>query len=477
MALIPNTQPSALSFTNSLVANQLLTQMNPGVVFELSNDASVFNYMLRLVNQKAGGSIGLNTQEIVSASRGWDYIQARINARSVVGGKLRLTFDQPVDGARLGDKVFYGIETSRIGRITAAVNGAGGYIEIAPAFNGSFTVADFPAGSLIGIHGDVSPQTISQQKQRRFLNPTLQTNYFSTQREGYYQARYEKLSTRVTTTGGQPSVFVDEDTGMWVTSMQRDMLRRLELAIDWDYRFSAADTWTDADGEYATTGGVKWIIQNRGGDYLKYNTPLSRNQIDAWLGSMFDKNIGTTAQYTWFMGRGLWAVLNSFGDEYIKAAGVLNTWAGEDVKGLNIPIYYISGIANPIAIVIDPGFNEPRYGGLGTRSTIPGYGQYTLGQLSGFLMSDAMIRTADGGRAPQLQQYHFGSQQYYMGILKGIDANGFAGGVIPSTSAANMIDQDQLMVATLQDATQVGVLTQFAIDGTGYGMAWIEPGQ
>lgn len=474
MALIPNTQPSALSFTNSLIANQLLTQMNPGVVYQLSNKKSVFNYMLRLVNQKAGGSIGLNTFEIVSASRGWDYIQARINTRTG-STRLRLTFDQPVLGARLNDKVFYGNETFRIGRIVEVVNGAGGYIDIIPAFNGTFTVADFPAGALIGIHGDVSPQTISNQKQRRFLNPTLQTNYFSTQREGYHQARFEKQSTRVTTNGSQPSVFVDEDSGMWINSLQMDMLARLEQSMDWDYRFGGAQTWSDQDGDFATNGGVKWLIQNRGGDYLKYNTPLTRNQIDAFLGSMFDKNIGVNCNYAWFMGRGLFAVLNSFGEDFIRQAGTLNTWAGEDVTGLNIPVYYVSGIQTPIAIVPDPGFNEPLYGGLGTRSTIPGYTQYTLGQLTGFLMCDAMISTPDGGMAPQLQQYHFGSQQYYMGVLKGIDANGFRGQ--GPTDSGNFLDQDSLAVATLQDATQVGVLTQFGIDGTGYGMAWIEPGQ
>jgi hypothetical protein len=475
MALIPNTQPSALSFTNSLVANQLLTQMNPGVVYQLSNKRSVFNYMLRMVNQKFGGSIGLNTQEIISASRGWDYIQARINTRTGTT-RLRLTFDQQIDGARLNDEVFYGNETFRTGRVVEVVNGPGGYIDIVPAFDGSFTVADFPAGALVGIHGDVSPQTISNQKQRRFLNPTLQTNYFSTMREGYYQARFEKQSTRVTTTGGQPSVFVDEDTGMWISSLQMDMLARFEQAKDFAYRFSGASTWTNQDGEFARNGGIKWIIQNRGGDYLKYNSPLTRSQIDAWLGSIFDKNILSGGdQYAWFMGRGLFAILNSFSEDFIRQGGTLNTWAGQDVSGLNIPVYYMNGDARAISIIIDPMFNEPLYGGLGTRSTIPGYGQYTLGQLTGFLMSDAMVQTPDGGVTPQLQQYHFGANENYMGILKGIDANGFRGE--GPTNSGSFLDQDSLAVATLQDATQVGVLSQFGIDGTGYGLGWIEPGQ
>jgi hypothetical protein len=120
-------------------------------------------------------------------------------------------------------------------------------------------------------------------------------------------------------------------------------------------------------------------------------------------------------------------------------------------------------------------FNEPLYGGLGTRSSIPGYGQYTLGQLTGFLMSDAMVSTPDGSLVPQLQQFHFGPNENYMGILKGIDANGFRGE--GPTNSGSFLDQDSLAVATLQDATQFGVLSQFGIDGTGYGLGWIEPGQ
>jgi hypothetical protein len=470
MGVIPNTNPSALNYADNLLVNQLNTQMNPGVVFQLSNKTSVFNYFLRLVDAKFGGSTSLYTDEIVSASRGLDYIQARVNSRSVGNSPIVLTFDSQVDAARVGDKIYYGNAFERVGRVMEVKNGPGGFVKIQPAFAGSFTSADFPVGSLVGIHGDISAK-LSDQKARRFLNPTLQYNNWSIQREGYHVARYEKTSTRVTVNGVQPTVY--EKDGQWWTSFQEDMMARLESSLDWDFRFSESQRFTIDGEEYTTNGGVRWHVKNRGGDYLGFRTPLVRDQIDMILSKAMNKNIGVGCNYVLFCGQGLWKILNDFNNNYIVNAGILNTWAGEDVKGLNIPLWYVNGISTPIAIVIDPRLNEALDGGLGTYSTIPGYTQFTLGQLTGFLMCDASVRTPNGGTTPQFKLYHFGDQPYNMGILKGIDGNSFNGrGAVGS---ANVLDNDALMVSTLQDASQFGLVTQYGMDGTGYGCAWIEP--
>lgn len=473
MSVLPNTNPSALSYKDSLLANQLLVQMNPGVVYQLSNKASIFNYFRRLIDQKTGGSTSLWTPSIVSASRGLDNIQVRVNTRSVSNAPIVITFDSLVDGARVNDRVYYGNAFERTGRVIEAVNGPGAYVKIVPNFDGSFTSADFPVGALIGIGGDISPNTVSQQKERRFLTPTLQENYWSTSREGYHVARYEKLSTRATTNGNQPSVFSKD--GQWWTSFQMDMLERMEREMDWEMRFGwARPNTNEATGEYSRNGGVRWHVINRGGDYLKYTTPLNRDQVDAVLSNAVNKNIGADGNYMWFMGQGLWAILSSFSEDFIRYAGVLNTWAGEDVSGLNIPTYSIKGIAKTIAIVQDPRLNEKLDGGLGTYSTIPGYTNYTLGQLTGFLMCDTPVRTPNGGTTPQFKKYHFGASEYVMGVMRGLDQNEF-NSMSPS-AAASFLSDNSLMVSTLQDASQVGVITQYGIDGTGYGCAWFEPG-
>lgn len=470
MAVLPNTNPSALNYADNLLVNQLNTEMNPGVVYQLSNQTSIFNYMLRMVDRKFGGSTPLYTDKIISASRGLDYIQARVNSRSVANSPVVLTFDSEVDAARVGDLIYYGNAFERIGRVMEAKNGVGGYVKIMPAFNGTFTSADFAVGSLVGIHGDISAP-LSDQKARRFLNPTLQENYWSIQREGYHVARYEKTSTRVTVDGSQPTVF--EKNGQWWTSFQMDMLARHEASVDWDYRFGDAAEFEIEGVKYTRNGGVRWHVKNRGGDYLGFSTPIVRDQIDMLFSKAMNKNIGVGCNYALFCGQGLFKILNDLNDKYITQAGILNTWAGEDVKGLNIPLWYVNGISTPIAIIIDPRLNEALDGGLGTYSTIPGYTQYTLGQLTGFLMCDAPVRTPNGGTTPQFKLYHFGDQPYHMGILKGIDGNAFRGR--GESGSGSMLDTDSLMVSTLVDASQFGMVHQFAMDGTGYGCAWIEP--
>lgn len=473
MAILPNTNPSALSYQDSLLANQLLVQMNPGVVYQLSNQASIFNYFRRLIDQKAGGSISLFSDKIVSASRGLDNIQTRVQTRTVSGGALIIAFDSPVNGARVGDQVYYGNAFGRTGRVIEAVNGPGAYIKIVPAFNSAFVSGDFAVGALLGIGSDISPNTVSQQKARRFLNPTLQENYWTTMREGYFVERYDKQSTRATTNGAQPTVFTKD--GQWWTSFQMDMLNRLERSMDWAMRFDDARVnTTEAEGEFSRNGGVRWHCINRGGDYLKYNTPLNRDMIDAVLSSAINKNIGRGGKYIWFMGQGLWAILSSFSEDFIRQTGILNTWAGEDVSGLNIPVYYVKGINTEIAITQDPRLNERLDGGLGTMSTIPGYTNYTLGQLTGFLMCDTPVLTPNGDTTPQFKKYHFGSSEYVMGVMRGLDQNEF--NTMPAAQAASFLTENSLAVSTLQDATQVGLITTYGIDGTGYGCAWFEPG-
>ncbi len=474
MSVIPNTNPSSLSYTNNLVFNQLLTQMNPGIVYELSNRRSVFNAMLRLINQKYGGSTAIYTKDIVSASRGIDFIQTRVLTRTAVGSELKLTFDTVVDGARINDKVLYNNAYDTMGRITAVQNGVGGFIVVSPLYGTAFTASDFAVGAQLAIYGDSSVNLVSSQKQRRFLNPTLDFNYTATQREGYYVARREKVSTRVTSNGSQPNVF--ELNGQWYNTFQQDMLMRLEASLDFDRRFSNRGIRQDPDGERTQNGGVRWAIKNRGGDYLGYSTPLAENAWNNLVGATYDKNIGTTTPILFFAGRGLWKQINNFYRQPIENTGILNTFAGKDVKGFNIPTFYVPGIGKEIAYIEDPLFNEPR-AQLGTRCTIAGYENFTVGQMTGFLMSDMELRTTGGGMEPMFKQYHYGPSEYMIGELKGLEQAQISNLHANADLADAAIRANPLTVGTLEDATSVGVLTDSGIDGYGYGCGWIEPAQ
>lgn len=467
----PNSNPSALSYQNNLVFHNLVTQFNPGVVLELTNRRSIFNFMLRMINKRFGGSTPFYAADgkIISASRGLDWIQARVLTRATPApNTIRLTFDQPVEAARVNDKVIYNNAYERAGRVVAAVNGAGGYIDIVPLYDYSFAVSDFTAGSLLAIYGDNSVNFVSGQKARRFLTPTLDYNYTSTVRDGYWVSRREKGSTRVTTNGSQPNVF--EHNGFWYTSFQLDMLRRIEMSVDFDRRFSERGITTYADGQRTTNGGLRWAVKNRGGDYLGFSTPLTETAWNNLVGSVYDKVIGTSTPLLFFAGRGLWATINSFYKQTIVKTGVLNTFAGEDVKGYNIPTYYIPGIAKEIAYIEDPLLNDPRV--LGAPCTIPGYEGYTQAQMTGMLMSDDMFESVGAGMQPMFRQWHWGQSEFLIGELKGLDQGASIAG---NPEVDNIIRGNPLSLATLDDASSVGVLTDTGIDGYGYGCGWIEP--
>jgi hypothetical protein len=472
MSQIPNTTPSSLSYTNNLVFNQLLTQMNPGIVYQLSNKRSIYNYFLRLINAKFGGSNALWTDRIISASRGLDFIQARILTRTTpIAGQIRLTFDKPVDAARLNDKALYNNAYERMGRIVNAVNGVGGYIDIVPLYDFTFAGTDFPEQSLLALYGDNSVNLVSQQKERRFLNPTLDYNYTSTVREGMWVARREKISTRVTSDGSQPNVLIGPN-GQWYNTFQVDMLNRLELSLDLDRKFSERGATSSADGTRTTNGGYRWSVKNRGGDYVGYNTPLTKTVWENWFGSMYDKNIASDDEaWPLFCGRGFWATVSGFYEQTITNAGILNTFAGEDVTGYTIPCFYIPGIEKKIAVIQDPVLNDPLV--LGARCTIPGYEKYTIAQMTAYVMVGSSQQIVGGGSAPMFKQYHYGNSEFLIGELKGLDQGSMGGGI--TAEADGVIRANPMSLATLDDVTSIGVLTDTGIDGYAYGGGWIEP--
>lgn len=468
---VPNSKPSALSYQDNLVFNQLMTEMNPVIAYQLSEKRNVFNFFLRLINSKWGGSTPFFAADgkIISASRGSSFLQARIQSRSTpTPGVIRLAFESSVDAARVGDRVFYGNSFERMGLVKAAVNGSGGYIDILPLYDYTFSGSDFPVGAVVGIYGDNSLNFVSGQKDRRFHNPTLDYNYTSTVRDGYWVARREKGSTRVTTNGAQPSVFTKN--GYWYNDMQVQMFRNLELSLEIDRRISERSKTVYADGERTTNGGFRWAVKNRGGDYFGFATPLTESVINNWIGGITDKLIGSSEPLLMFTGRGFRKALFDFYRDAIKYTGVLNTFGGHDVKSFNFKTFQVPGIMRDIVIIEDPLLDSVNV--FGDRCTIPGYEQYTKAQMTAYIMSDSQIETTDGGYAPRFKQWHWGESEYLLGELSGMDKAAFLSN--PADAEA-MIKANPLSVSILTDATSVGVLTDSGIDGYGYGCGWIEP--
>lgn len=470
MSFFPNTQPQAGSFLDNLVVNQLITQMNPGIVYQLSNRQRVFNFALRMINQQSGGSKAIYTKEIVSASRGLDFIRANVQTRSLVNNKITLTFDAPVDGIRENDQIYYGIEWGDMGRVESFQNGQGGFAVIAPLYGQTFTASSFPVGSNVGIFGDSSVIIDSPAKGRRFLNPKLDFNYTSTTREGHWNARREKISTRVTSNGTQPDVFTLN--GQWYEQGHIDMLNRLEFTLEMNRLFQERAEVIDNSGTRTTNGGVRWTIKNRGGIYAPFSTPITRSWFEAQLGAIYDQNIDVGGQYMLFTGRGFWASISSLYEQTIIQAGILNTWGGQDVSGFNIPLFTIPGVNKTIAVVEMPLFNEPILTN-GIRCQIPGYQNYTRLQMTAFLMQDSLLRASDGRMLPQFTQYHYGPSEYLIGQLRGIDQATYVS--MAPTEIRDRLTDNPLDVATLRDLTQMNVLTDSGIDGYGYGAAWFEP--
>jgi hypothetical protein len=475
--MVPKSIPSAGNFKDNLVYKNLLTEMNPTEVYELSNKKAILGFFVRLMNKKAGStSTPIATNTIISANRGLDFIQATIQARTVSGSDLILRFDQPVEAARIGDLAFYNIKWDRQGRVVDKLNGVGGFVKVTPAPGvSSWTAGDFPVGSKIGLYGDLRQNTPSGPKERRFLNPDLEENYLSTSREGLWNSRYEKQSTRVSTTGTTPSVF--EFDGMWYTSMEQDMIYRMELSKEFDLAFSTKGIQVESDGEYSRNGGIRWSVINRGGLYMPFSTAITRDYIESAFQQLAVQTLGSTTPIVFFAGMGLWKAINNVYEDQIRQTGKLNTFGGEDVSGYEIPVFNIPGMSREVAMVTLPLFNEPELGGLGAFTSIPEYANYTLGQMSGFAMTDSLFQDAiSGAFLPQFRKYHFGQREYMVGRLKGMDSavnNSLSDSNVASAMSGmiNSIEE----VGTLVDVTEISILTQQGIDGYGRGVLWMEP--
>ena len=472
MSVIPNTNPSARSYLDNLVVNQLITQMNPGITYNLCNRRPVFNAFLRIVNKQSGGSIPIvpGDGKIISASRGLDFINTNILSTSLSGNIVTVTFDSAVEGIRQNDVAFYGTAWSDQGRVIEFKNGTGAYAKLAPLYGQTFSGSSFAAGQNLGFYGDSSVAVDSPAKGRRFLNPTLDYNYLEIAREGNYTARREKVSTRVTTDGSQPGVKILN--GMWYQQAEADMLARMEMSLEFSRLFRDRGISQDADGTRYTNGGFRWAVKNRGGIFASFSTPITRDWLETQWGSLYDQNIGVGGQYIFFLGRGLWSAINAVYEQTIIQTGILNTFAGEDVQAFNIPLFTIPGVNKQIAVVEMPLFNEPTILN-NARCTIPGYEKYTKLQMSGFMMQDNLLRSTDGRMLPQFTQYHFGDKEFYIGRLTGLDAA--YSNQMSATDLRDSMISNPLDVATLRDLTQINVLTDSGIDGYGYGASWFEP--
>jgi len=471
--MIPKTIPSAGSFKDNLVFNQLIRDMDANVVFELSNKRAILGFFTRLLSQKGGAqSISVATNEIQSANIGLDHIQATIQSSTAVGNQLVITFTQPVEAARVGDKAFYNGRWDRGGLVVAATNGVGGSITIEPLYQGLMSFSsDFPVGGKIILYGDLRPNTVSSPKARRFLNPEIDVNYLSTKREGIWNARYEKVSTRVSTNGQQQNVF--EFNGQWWTAQQQQAIFRLEMAKEFDIAFSKRDIYTKSDGEYSTNGGVRWSVINRGGVYAPFTSTITEDFLYDFFGKISDQNLGADV-FMFAGGRGIWAAICDIFKDSVKETGELNTFGGQDVSGYNIKTFSIPGLTTkPIAYAPVPLFNDPDVNSY--RTTIPGYTGFTTTQMTAMVFTDAM-QSWDGQSLPQFLRYHFGKREYHVGRLKGMDSAGDLS--MSSTmfqSAMEGGDGSIDDVATLQDVTEISILTQSGIDGYGRGCGWLEP--
>lgn len=467
------TIPSAGSYKDNLVFNQLVTEMNPGTVFELSNRRSYLSAFTRILSQRGGAmsrSIFLN--EITSAYIERDIIQGTIASTTQVGAAVNVTFNPALEGVRKGDKVVNSNRWDKAARVVAVTNGVGGVVTLAPLYEGSTTIstADYPLGAQLTFYGDIRTNEVSGAKERRFTNPKLDFNYLSTSREGAWTARYEKISTRVTTNGSQPNVF--EFNGMWYTAQQQQMVERMEFSKEMDIAFSNRDIYQTSEGEVSTNGGIRWTIKNRNGIYLPFSTALTRDVIEGFWQNIHVQTVGSTSPFIFFCGLGLWAAINKLYEGDIRETGKLNTFAGEDVSQFNIPMFTIPGVSRQVAIVEAPFLNDPEV--IRSKTAIPEYSNYTTGQMTGFIFTDRLM-SWDGQAMPQFTRYHFGQKEFFVGRLKGMD-NG--SDFMPSGSQAlEAIEGGEAItdVATLRDLTEISVLTQSGIDGYGYGSAWIEP--
>ena len=310
------------------------------------------------------------------------------------------------------------------GRVTK-VNGATNTVTLEPVTVSAFTASHFAAGHNVKRLFDASANRDSRGKSVLNYTPDVDYALTAVTRESSRQSRRDRTSSYVRWNGD-----------FWWRSYDDLALRAFAKQLEYKYAFSERGIHTGADGEYYTTGGVRWSIINKGGTYLPLTGELTQATFNDFLENMVRVSADNGRNLVALMGSAAMARLQTILGDYIKHAGVNNTFGGASVQGLNVMEYAYAGMTIKFvrwALLDDEMFR-------GELSSINGKPKMSN---SIYFMDLTPVPAADGsGSLSPLQKYHFNEDElianYVPGMigLEGSDASTVKSAIAGSTLAS-----------------------------------------
>lgn len=288
------------------------------------------------------------------------------------------------------------------GRVTS-VDVAGNKIYLEPVTVGAFTSSHFAAGHNAKRLFDASANRDSRGKSVLNYTPDVDYALTAVTRESSRQSRRDRVSSYVKWNGD-----------FWWRSYDDLALKAFAKQLEYKYAFSERGIHQGSDGEYYTTGGVRWSIINKGGTYLPLTGELTQATFNDFLENMVRVSADNGRNLVALMGSAAMARLQTILGDYIKQAGTLNTFGGASVQGLNVMQYSYAGMNISFvrwALLDDEMFR-------GELSTINGKPKMSN---SIYFMDLTSVPAADGsGNLSPLQKYHFNNDELIANYVPGM---------------------------------------------------------
>ena len=355
-----------------------------------------YNVLTQLTS-KLSSSISTPQSKVEISSLGNLGVYAKVTANTTIATNGVITV---TDGSkfRVGDIV---ADANMVQAIVTNVSGND--ITLQAHSVASLTVSHFAVNHNAKRFFDASANRSSIGKST--LNYTPDTDYALTAvtRESSHQSRRDRISS-----------FVKWNGDFWWRSYDDLTLKAFAKQLEYKYAFSERAIKNGPNGEYYTTGGLRWSIINNGGSYLSLTSELTQTVFNDFLEQMVRVSAEGGRKLVALMGSSAMARLQTILGDYIKYAGAQNTFGGASVTGLNVMKYAYAGLEIEFvrwALLDDEMF----------RSELSAINGKPKMSNSIYFIDTTPIPAADGsGNIAALQKYHFNSDELIANYVPGM---------------------------------------------------------
>lgn len=355
-----------------------------------------YNVLTQLTT-KLASSISTPQAKVEISSLGNLGVYAKVTANTNIASTGVITV---TDGSkfRVGDII---ADANLVQAIVVSVNVNN--LSLLPHSVGALTTSHFVVNHNAKRFFDASANRSSIGKST--LNYTPDTDFALTAvtRESSHQSRRDRTSS-----------FVKWNGDFWWRSYDDLTLKAFAKQLEYKYAFSERQIKNGPQGEYFTTGGLRWSIINNGGSYLSLTSELTQTVFNDFLEQMVRVSAEGGRKLIALMGSSAMASLQTILGDYIKFAGTQNTFGGASVTGLNVMKYAYAGLEIEFvrwALLDDEMF----------RSELSAINGKPKMSNSIYFIDTTPIPAADGsGTIAALQKYHFNQDELIANYVPGM---------------------------------------------------------